>query len=73
MGKIAEGKERFPGPMRDPDSFSGSYQQPGDRAFKSPHSAPSLPDKPLGLGMKGDAAQGRDSYTGIPGDGIVPR
>lgn len=73
MGKIAEGKERFPGPMRDPDSFSGSYQQPGDLAFKSPMAPPEVRGKRVGLGMKGDAAQGRDSYTGIPGDGVVGR
>ena len=72
MRSTPEGKERFPGPSRDPESFSRQHQQPGDNAFKSPQAPPSVREKPLGLGMKGDAAQGRDSYTGMPGDGIVP-
>ncbi len=73
MARKVEGQERYPGPSRHVDAHTASYQQAGDMAFKSPMSPPAVTGKPVGVGMKGDAASGRDTYTGLPGDGITPR
>lgn len=70
MGRKVEGQERFPGPSGHKEEHTASYQQSGDTAFKSPHAVPAVNMKPVGI--RDNMPSSNDSYTGLPGDGIVP-
>jgi len=71
MGRKVEGYERFPGPSFHKPEHTATYQQPGDKAFKSPHAVPAVNMKPNGL--RDNIPSSGDTYTGIPGDGVVGR
>lgn len=70
MRRKTEGQVRFPGPSRNHQSGTDPYQQGGDKGFKSPMAPPAGVTKPVGI--RDSIPSSRDSYTGIPGDGITP-
>lgn len=70
MARRVEGQVPYPGPSRDHTAAFDPYEQNGDRAFKSPHAVPAVNEKPVGI--RDNMPSSNDTYSGIPGDGIVP-